>query len=264
MNDVLYFWLALGSYLAATILYALNIALKPKILGRLALGVLVIGFVTHTVGLVVRTIASGHTPFTGMFEYSSSLAWAIVLFYLIFQFRFNIKNLGAFVAPLAFAVIVVASLFPMEIERQLVPALQSYWLQIHVSLALIAQSAFAVAFATSVMYLLKLRGSKRLPSLEVLDEITYSAIVIGYPLFTIGALFAGAVWAWKAWGSPWSWDPKEVGSLVVWLIYSAYLHARLVGGWRGKRSAMLSILGFGSAVFSFVGNLFVSGLHAYI
>jgi cytochrome c-type biogenesis protein CcsB len=262
-SDVPFFWVSLFGYLAATLLYAFDAASPGRWSGKAALGVLAIGFVFHTVALVVRTVATGHAPFTGMYEYASCLAWATVLFYLILQFGHRAENLGIFVSPVAFAVIVVASLFPKEMERQLVPALQSYWLQIHVTLAVMGEGAFAVAFASSVMYLLKLRGMNRLPSLEVLDDLTYRAIVVGYPLFTLGALFAGSIWAWKAWGRPWGWDPKEVGSLVIWLIYSAYLHARVTAGWRGKRAAILSILGFAAAIFSFISNLFIGGLHTY-
>jgi ABC-type transport system involved in cytochrome c biogenesis permease subunit len=250
--------------LGATIFYALDVAVPKKWFGRIAVAVLATGFGFHTIALVVRTVVTGHPPFTGMYEYASCLAWATVLFYLILQIRHKAENVGVFVAPLAFAVIVVASLFPKHMEQQLVPALQSYWLQIHVTLAVIGEGAFAVAFVSSIMYLLKTRGSKWLPSLEALDDLTYRAIVVGYPLFTLGALFAGAIWAWKAWGSPWGWDPKEVGSLVIWIIYSAYLHARITAGWRGKRTAILSIVGFSAAIFSFFSNLFMGGLHAYV
>jgi cytochrome c-type biogenesis protein CcsB len=263
VTDVAFFWVALFAYLGATVLYALDVAFTGKRFGTVAVAVLGAGFGFHTAALVVRSIAAGHPPFTSMYEYASCLAWATVLCYFILQFRRRARNFGIFVSPIAFAVIVIASLFPKDVDNQLVPALQSYWLQIHVTLAVLGEGAFAVAFASSLMYLFRMKGSQWMPSLEVLDELTYRAILIGYPLFTIGALFAGAVWAWKAWGTPWSWDPKEVGSLVVWIIYSAYLHARMTAGWRGKRAAILSIAGFAAAVFTFVSNLFIGGLHAY-
>lgn len=262
-SDILLFWVALFGYLGASVLYVLQVAISKKWFGVAAFVALITGFLFHSAAIAVRFVATGHPPFTGMYEYASCLAWAIVLFYLILQTKHKARNLGVFVSPLAFAVIVVASLFPKEMERQLVPALQSYWLQIHVTLAVLGEGAFAVAFATSIMYLVKARGVRALPSLETLDDLTYRAIVIGYPLFTLGALFAGAVWAWKAWGSPWGWDPKEVGSLVIWLIYSAYLHARLTAGWRGRRAAVLSIVGFSATIFTFISNLFIGGLHSY-
>ncbi|KPJ60666.1 MAG: hypothetical protein AMJ46_05245 [Latescibacteria bacterium DG_63] len=264
-NDVPFFWVALFAYLGATLLYALDVGAPKRWFGRLAFVTLLVGFCSHSVALVIRTVVTGHPPFTGMYEYASSLAWAIVLFYFLLQLRHKAGNLGLFVSPIAFVVIVVASLFPKEMESQLVPALQSYWLQIHVTLAVIGEGAFAVACAGAVMYLLKsARDTKWLPSLETLDSVTYRAILVGYPLFTLGALFAGAIWAWKAWGRPWGWDPKEVGSLVVWLIYSAYLHARVTQGWRGKRAAVLAIIGFCAAVFTFISNLFIGGLHSYV
>ena len=230
-NDVPFFWVSLFAYLIATLLYALDAANPGRWSGKAAFVVLTAGFVSHTAALLVRGFATGHPPFVGMYEYASCLAWATVLFYLVLQLRHRAQSLGIFVSPVAFAVI--------------------------------GEGAFAVAFASSVMYLLKLRGADRLPSLETLDDLTYRAIVVGYPLFTLGALFAGAIWAWKAWGRPWGWDPKEVGSLVIWLIYSAYLHARVTAGWKGKRAAILSILGFAAAIFSFISNLFVGGLHTY-
>jgi len=265
--DVNFFWVSLFSYLGATLFYALFLALNKKGFSALAATLMGLGFVSHTIALVLRTIHSGHLPLTNMYEYGISFTWGIVLGYLLFQVWFRLEIVGAFVAPIAFAMIVVASLFPKEIERQLVPALQSYWLQIHVSLAALGEGLFAVAFATSIMYLLKkkfFQGTKRMPSLDLLDEITYKAIIIGYPLFTLGALFAGAVWAQRAWGSFWSWDPKEVGSLIVWLIYSAYLHARYTAGWTGTRAAILSILGFILTILTFYANLFLGGLHAYL
>lgn len=266
MSDVTMFWFSLFAYLAATILYALFLAFKSKALSKTATVCMVLGFVAHTLAWVVRSIQAGHLPLTGMYEFAISFSWAIVLGYLIFQIWYRVEMVGAFVAMVAFAMIVVASLFPKDIERQLVPALQSYWLQIHVSLAALGEGIFAVAFASSVMYLLRkgpLKNAENFPSLEILDEVTYKAIIIGYPLFTLGALFAGAVWAQRAWGSFWSWDPKEMGSLIVWLVYSAYLHARFTKGWTGTRAAILSITGFLLTLLTFLSNLVLGGLHTY-
>ena len=114
------------------------------------------------------------------------------------------------------------------------------------------------------MLLVQMVFGKKLPNLKILDEISYKAISVGYPLFTIGALVFGAIWAHLAWGTFWSWDPKETGSLVVWLIYSAYLHSRYVKGWRGSRAAILAVLGFISALLTLVANLVLGGLHSYL
>ena len=165
---------------------------------------------------------------------------------------------------------VMASLLPKEINQSLMPALQSYWLYIHVSLAALGSGSFAVACVISIVYLLNKSSKKGWSFLsklnidaELLDEINYKAVSLGYPLYTIGALFAGAIWAEKAWGQFWSWDPKEVGALIIWLFYTGYLHARRQKNWRGNRAAILSILGLLMVLLSFFGNYFFGGQHAY-
>jgi cytochrome c-type biogenesis protein CcsB len=158
----------------------------------------------------------------------------------------------------------LASLFPSDIEGQLIPALQSWWLTIHVTLACLAEGAFAVGFAAGLLYLV--RGEKPhkfLPPKERLDVLEYRAIAIGYPLFIIGALVAGAIWAQKAWSVWWSWDPKETASLAVFLVATAYLHARRLRGWGGTKSAVLAMLIFVIAVLTLFANLIFGGLHAY-
>ena len=323
--DVLLFWVALGAYLVSTILYTLYFAFqRPTILYAARAG-MAIGFLSHTIAIVGRAADVGHMPVTNLYEYVSLFAWSVVLGYWVAVWKVRKPLLGPFVAPVAFTMIVVASLFPKDANQQLVPALQSYWLQIHVTLAVLGEGAFAVAFAASVTYVMKsgrrsgviLAGAitslllggiflaiwqklaplaalkdgavlpflgvavllalpffgaqialangirKKLPDLDQLDEIAYRGITIGYPLFFIGALLAGAVWAHHAWGKIWGWDPKEVGALVVFLIYSAYLHARASHGWRGQRAAVLSVIGFAAAIFTLFGNLVLGGLHAY-
>jgi cytochrome c-type biogenesis protein CcsB len=323
--DVSMFWVALGAYLASTILYTLFFAFgRPPLLYAARTG-MAVGFVAHTIAILGRAFEVGHMPVTNLYEYVSLFAWAVVLGYWVTVWKVRRPLLGPFIAPVAFTMIVVASLFPKDANQQLVPALQSYWLQIHVTMAVLGEGAFAVAFAASVTYIMKsarrsgivlaggvtslllggiflavwnrlsplgalaggavlpfvagtvllavpfygaqvalakgIRG--RLPELDQLDEIAYRAIAIGYPLFFIGALLAGAVWAHQAWGKIWGWDPKEVGALVVFLIYSAYLHARASRGWRGHRAAVLSVIGFAAAIFTLFGNLVLGGLHAY-
>jgi cytochrome c-type biogenesis protein CcsB len=204
-----------------------------------------------------------------MFEYVSVFAWFSAILYFIFLRIYKQQVIGAVASIVIFMLMVSASLLPKEAEVQLIPALQSYWLQIHVSVAALGEAAFLLAFATNIMYFFKRFLSEktefatRLPNLSTLDHISYKAISVGYPLFTVGALFAGAIWAEQAWGSFWSWDPKEVCSLVVWLVYSAYLHARLVMGWRGIRAAVLSSIGFIFTILTFFSNLVLGGLHAY-
>jgi cytochrome c-type biogenesis protein CcsB len=177
------------------------------------------------------------------------------------------------VTPFPFIIMAYASLNSSEIQP-LVPALQSNWLISHVVTCFVGYAAFAVSFGVSFLYLFKVnaenRASKKghsfmdfLPSSDLLDEVGYKTIAIGFPLLTIG-IITGAFWANVAWGTYWSWDPKETWSLIVWLIYAAYLHARITKGWRGKKAALLSIVGFSATLFCYLGvNLILSGLHSY-
>jgi cytochrome c-type biogenesis protein CcsB len=153
----------------------------------------------------------------------------------------------------------------------LVPALQSNWLTIHVTTCFFGYASFAVSFGISILYLIrdkkrvqKEKVSKWLPSTPILDEINYKSIVIGFPMLTLG-IVTGAAWANYAWGSYWSWDPKETWSLITWFIYAAFLHARLTRDWRGRRAAILSIVGFTAVLFTYFGvNYLISGLHSYL
>jgi cytochrome c-type biogenesis protein CcsB len=181
------------------------------------------------------------------------------------------RTLGAFVAPLAFVFSIFAAFLPGEIA-ELAPALNSYWLPVHVLLLFVGDAVFAVAFGAGIMYLLqekqvkqKKMGAifKRLPSLDVLDDINYRCLTIGFPLLTVG-IITGSIWAEYAWGSYWSWDPKETWSLITWLLYAALLHGRLTVGWRGRKAAILAIVGFCAILFTFLGvNLLLPGLHSY-
>lgn len=275
--DVTFFWMGFWLYLGGFVLFVLYLGVKSSKLSFVASASMGIGFVSHTVGLILRWKIAGHPPFVNSFGYMSVMAWAAVGSFLVVLLKFKKPILGAFVAPFAFFLMGIASLFPKQLSQQLMPALQSYWLYIHVIITVLGSGIFTVAFGVSVMYLVKHRmvrihtirspkGEEEgdgLPSLEFLDEINYRSVTVGYLLYTVGALFAGAIWAHYAWGSFWSWDPKEVTSLIVWLFYTGYLHARYQRGWRGKRAAWLSIVGFAMILLSFLGNSFLGGLHAY-
>ena len=165
-----------------------------------------------------------------------------------------------------------AATIPADIEP-LVPALQNnLLLTVHVAVAIVAYGSFTIAFAAAVLYLVQLfiawvmnrdePGGWGLPRPDVLDDIGYRAVVVGFPFLTL-TIILGAVWAETAWGSYWSWDPKETASLVTWFIYGAYLHARVMRGWRGKRAALLLVIGFAATLFTYFGNLFFGGLHSY-
>jgi len=219
------------------------------------------GLALHTLALVLRTVESGHAPFTNMYESLSFLAWATVLAFLIFNRKQELARSGLSLMLIVVALMALASspLMPKE-AAPLVPALQSAWLWLHVSVTLLGEAFFAVAFVTSLRYLAA-RGPE---NKERLDRLSYRAVAAGFPLFTLGGLVFGMVWAHKAWGSYWSWDPKEVWSLITWLVFALYLHTRVVMGWKGKRSAIIAIAGFLAALFTYFGvNYLLAGLHSY-
>lgn len=268
-SELHFFWWSFVGYSVASLSYVSYLAFEKKKIASFATGAMAIAFVLQTIAMGVRSVHAHHLPLTNMFEYISLFAWFAAIFYFAYLRVYRQQILGAFICLIIFMLMVSASLLPKQTEMQLVPALQSYWLQIHVSVASLGEAAFVVGFAVNIMYLMKQvladrsKFARRLPDLQTLDRIGYKAVTIGYPLFTVGALFAGAIWAEQAWGTFWSWDPKEVGSLIVWLIYSAYLHARLVRGWSGARAAVLSAVGFLCTLLTFFANLILGGLHAY-
>jgi len=213
--------------------------------------------------LVFRTIATGHGPFSNMYEFSIAFAFGILCAYYWFERKYHQRVLGLLALPVALALLAYAATVPASIEP-LVPALQNNMLlTVHVATAIVAYGSFTIAFAAALLYLIQPEGGRwGLPKPEVLDEIGYRAIVIGFPFLTLTVVL-GAVWADTAWGTYWSWDPKETASLVTWLIYGAYLHARVVRGWRGRRAAVLLLVGFAATLFTYFGNLFFGGLHSY-
>lgn len=266
-HDVTFFWLSFWMYLASFIGFTAHAALRRRAAGVLATGIFIAGFACHTAGLAARWIATAHPPFSTMYEYAVTMSWAVALLYLVLLARFRRAALGLAVSPILVLVLVAASLLPKEASRQLMPALQSYWFYIHVTIAAIAEGAFVVAAGAGIVYLARRPrpgAGDVVPDRDLLEEIIARSLRVGYPLFTIGALFAGAIWAQFAWGSFWSWDPKETGSLVLWLFYTLVLHQNLRGRWRGRTLAALAVAGFLIALASFVGNLFFGGLHAYV
>lgn len=265
--DIQLFWWGFWFYLGSFVVFTLYSAFKERRLGVIAVACFVIALALHTVGLVARWIISTHPPFSTMYEYALTTSWIIGVAFVAILMRFRRMVLGVVISPVLVVVLVMASLLPKEIAKQLMPALQSYWFYIHVSLAALSEGAFLVAAGGGILYLVGWRRTSEggmIPSREFTEELISRSIRIGYPLFTIGALFAGAIWAQRAWGSFWSWDPKETGSLVVWLFYTMLLHQDIRGRWRGGTLAVLSIVGMVLIVISFLGNLFFGGLHAYI
>ena len=216
-----------------------------------------------TACLVLRTIVVHRAPLSNQYEFAVSFAWGIMLAMVVVEWRTRLRVLALAVLPVCLAL----SLYSLTLDdeaTELMPALQNgFLLPLHVITATLGYGAAAVSFAAAVLYLLHGHlGRVRLPGKERLDELGYHAVVIAYPLITL-MIILGAIWANVAWGRYWSWDPKETASLVTWLFYGAYLHARVVGDWRGKRAAWLLILGFAAVIFTFLGNLFFGGLHSY-
>ena len=236
-----------------------------------------LGFVLHLGGVVTRGLAAERVPWGNMYEFSITASLAVAIVYLIFVRRYRLQYLGLGVTFVISAVLGLAALALYTPAGPLVPALHSYWLVIHVSAAAISGGAFTVGGLVSVLYLVKARAERkvltggtmsaslrRLPSAEAMDGTAYKVLAFAFPLWTFGVLVAGPIWAEHAWGRYWGWDPKEVWSLVTWVVYAAYLHARATAGWRGRRAATIAIVGWFVFIFNFVGvNLLVSGLHSY-
>lgn len=269
--SIILFELALTCYFAATIIGIVDIFRGGKQSSKLMLSIAGVGFIIHSVQIIYRYFEVGYLPFAGLHQAASLFAWCIVLIFLIVEYRYKIGIMTSFVIPVAFILMLSSSIFPREIGP-ISPVLQSYWFGIHILLAFFGNAAFAVAFGIGIMYLLQEHYIKsrhlsgifqKLPSLQVLDEINYRMITIGFPLLTL-AMITGAIWAESAWGTYWRWDPKEVWSLITWFIYAIILHVRLTIGWRGKKASVLSIIGFLSVLFTFFGvNLLLKSLHTF-
>lgn len=224
-----------------------------------------LAFILLGASLVFRAFATGHGPFSNMYEFSIAFAWGILGCYLWFERKYHQRLLGLVVLPVALGLLWYALQIPGGADVEpLVPALQNnLLLSVHVATAIVAYGSFTIAFAAAVMYLAQPEGGRwGLPKPSVLDEIGYRAIVVGFPFLTL-VIVLGAVWADVAWGRYWGWDPKETASLVTWFIYGAYLHARVMRGWRGRKAAILLIVGFGATLLTYFGNLIFGGLHSY-
>ncbi|HEY3295562.1 MAG TPA: cytochrome c biogenesis protein CcsA [bacterium] len=408
--DVKLFWVAFACYGFGWLAYSFWLGLRKPILTKLGTTLFVLGIIPQTIAFGLRWANTGHFPLSNMYEYLAVMSWMAAISLAFLTWRYRHWVISALISPVVVMLMVAASLLPKEPSMQLMPALQSYWLMIHVSLASIGAGAFAVAAAVSMIYLFAakdkdeekapfqpklkapaislvaipalmliiggaaglfsnvthfgffgdpsggmgsavilcgmylplagfvwarlakgepgpeqrywaavgflalfigalvtgflirsdrialttdsplkifeffgvtlicsaialfvvhaLLGFGKVPAKlhlegKLLDEINYRAVTLGYPLYTLGALFAGAIWAEQAWGAFWSWDPKEVGALIIWLFYSAFLHARYQRGWSGSRTALLSLVGFAMMMLSFFGNYFFGGLHSY-
>ena len=260
----------------AGFLYIFAWVFKKPAVGKMATWVAILGLTGNATGIGLRWVESyqlgfGHAPLSNLYESLVFFAGCITLIYLVIERRFANQVIGAFSAPLACLTMAYASLSPNISDRiqPLIPALKSNWLIAHVVTCFIGYGAFAVAFGVSLMYLFKQSEPDatagmigRLPTLEALDELTHQLIVFGFLFLCVG-IITGAVWANSAWGRYWGWDPKETWSLITWFVYATLLHARLTRGWRGRRIAYLSIIGFAAVLFTYFGVNLLPGLHSY-
>ena len=262
------FTMAMFCYLGGMVIYFIFFAMKKEEWGKHATRVTVTAFLIHTLALAFRGMEAGRLPLTNQYEFATSFAWGICLCFLVFEKKYHFRALGAFVTPVIFLLIGYAAMQSREV-RELMPALRSNWLAIHVSTAIISYGAFGVSFAVSLMFLMRQRmedsdfWKENVPDGERLDMISYRAVSLGF-LFLSFVIISGAIWAERAWGSYWSWDPKETWSLITWIIYALYLHLRLSKGWKGKEASLFAVIGFVCVLFTYIGvNLLIPGIHSY-
>ncbi len=291
--SLLFFTFSFVFYGITAILYIGSWVFRKKWLGQTATAMALVAAFSTSMILIVRAMEAGHAPFSNLYESMILFVWAVNVGYLVMEHRHRFRVMGAFVMTFEVIAMLSASLLPYRFKsaEPLNPALQNKWhwmvdllsrwgvekyaigwLDFHVFTTFIGYAGFAISFGISIMFLLKNRveesGRKTalmdaFPEARVLDELGYRAIAWGFPFLTTG-IISGAVWANYAWGTYWSWDPKETWSLITWFIYAAYLHARVTRGWRGRKAAYLSIAGFLAVIFLYWGVSFIlPGLHAY-
>lgn len=267
-------------YFAAFVFYLFRMILGKEFWGKIATWVAFAGLVAQSIALIIRwktsyDLGMGHAPLSNFYESLIFFAWTIVMLYLLMEWRMKNRSIGVFVLPVAFLIMAYASIAPGINNRiePLIPALQSNWLTSHVLTCFMGYAAFTVAFALGIIFLIKGKTGGdvakadgfigRLPSEYQMDDLMYSSTALGFIFLTLG-IVTGSVWAHYAWGSYWSWDPKETWSLITWLVYAVMLHARLVRGWRGRRMAIMAIVGFACVLFTYLGVNLLPSLHSYM
>jgi cytochrome c-type biogenesis protein CcsB len=256
-------------YMLSTAKYFAYLFIQKNFLQRAAFYLLMAGFLCHSAVIGYGFVRSGHIPIQNLSETLYFAGWAIAGVFLIFQYKFKLKILGIYAAPLATLVMVIASQLPRE-PVQVKNIFKSFWIIVHVITIFIGEASFALACGIGLLYLIQEHAIKskhhgfffkRLPSLELLDSTGYACIIAGFTMLTLG-LISGFVYAKLVWGKFWSWDPKEIWSGITWLLYAALLHQRLSVGWRGRRAAIMAIIGFAVILFTFLGvNFILHGHH---
>ncbi len=249
--------------------------------GRASFVITLLGVLLHAVSIGVRAIAVDAVPWSNMYEFSSVAGLVAVIAFVALLWKLpQLRHLGGIVLLPVVLLMFLAGTVLYSKAQPLVPALQSYWLAIHVTLVSIGEGALMVSAVLSLLYLVKLRHDRRslepgyrpgsigalaarLPDVASLDKAAYRIVAFSFPLYTV-AIICGAIWAEAAWGRYWGWDPKETWAFIVWVIYASYLHARATAGWKGRAAAWVNLAGFGAIIFNFVVvNMVISGLHSY-
>ncbi len=245
---------------------------------RAALALTVTGLAAHMLGVLARGLAAHRVPWGDMYEFVTALTCVAVLFFLVVMIRYRAWSLGLFVMAAVVGALGLAETVIYTPAGPLAPALQSYWLAIHVTAMTLATGIFLVAAVLGVVYLFAERHARRLaagqpagndgilrrlPGPEALDRLAYRTVVFAFPVWTFG-LMAGAIWADQAWGRYWGWDPVETWAFITWVVYACFLHARATPGWKGRKAAWIQLTGFGCLLFNVIGvQVFITGLHSY-
>jgi cytochrome c-type biogenesis protein CcsB len=252
-----------------------DLSVVPARLGAAGVGLTALGLAAHAATLVTRGIAAGRVPWGNMYEFVIAVSLVGTVAWLVVLTRFpQLRHLGLFVSLVTALLLAIAGMSLYTPAGPLVPALHSYWLVIHVTAAITASGILLVGFVAAALHLIRIgydKGSRRfpyglaqrLPAAETIERLTFRVHAFAFPIWTF-AIMCGAIWAEAAWGRYWGWDPKETWSFVAWVIYACYLHARSTAGWRGRKAAVIALIGVASFWFNFIGiNLLVSGLHSY-
>ncbi len=257
--------------LCASAAYVVFFISQKEKIRTIARGILLLSGVLQTFYIFSRFLLAGHTPITSQHEAVFFFVWAVTWAYLSFRWRYTVKNFGTFTSILIMALIIISAIAPRTINP-LVPALQSWWLPLHAGVSIIAYGFLGLAFVGGFMYLIQeweLKSKRlgyffsRLPSLDALDHLNSHCLTTGFVFLTLG-IVTGSLWARQAWGTYWSWDPKEVWSLITWFVYLIQFHQRLTVGWRGKRAAVMAIIGFCGVIITLWGVTYLmGGVHSY-
>ena len=240
---------------------------RAERIGKLAVSLTVFGVALHVAALALRGLATQRAPWGNMYEFGAILCLVAVGTWLVMLRKYpKIRHLGVWVLLPVVVLMFLGGVLLYTTAAPVQPALQSYWLVIHVFTIASGSGILLVPGVVSILYLLKVRKpawATRLPAADVLDQVAYRATVFAFPIYTAGVIF-GAIWAEESWGRFWGWDPKETVAFVAWVVYAAYLHSRATAGWRGGRAALINIVGFAAMIFNlFFINLVTTGLHSY-